>query len=167
MKTMFNKSKTKAWIKEAHKDRLLTYGHGYITNGHVLLMEEPHMQPVILEVYGTLSPECRYPAETLQKMMDLPGESIEVIDSQLEYTPKPKHRLRIFYDPTTGKELAIDGNYFDLLDNPKAFRFYTNNSMDRVWIMYGDDVVGLFAPVRLQDQLSHVRFRVEEEEEQV
>lgn len=167
MKTMFNKSKTKAWIKKAHKDKLLAYGHGYITNGHVLLIEEQHMQPSILEVYGTLTPKCRYSAELLREMMNLPKEHVEVIDSQLEYTPDPKYRLRIFYDPRTGKELAIDGNYFDLLDNPKAFRFYTNNSMDRVWIMYNSDVVGLFAPVRLQNQLSHIKFKAEGEAEQV
>ena len=58
MKTMFNKSKTKAWIKKAHKNSAFGYGHGYITDGYILLIEEHHMQPTILEVYGTLSPEC-------------------------------------------------------------------------------------------------------------
>ena len=167
MKTMFNKTKIKAWIKKAHKDRRLAYGHGYITNGYILLVEEQHMQPSILEVYGTLTPECRYSAELFREMMSLPDKTIEVIDSQLEYTPDPKYRLRIFYDPKTGRELTVDGNYFDLINDPKAFRFYTNDSMDRLWIMYGDDVAGLFAPVRLQDQLSHIRFKAEEEAEQV
>ena len=167
MKTMFNKSKVKSWIKKAHKQQSLSYGHGYVTDGYVLLMEEQHMQPTILEVYGTLNPECRYPAETLQKTMALPDDPVEVIDSQLEYVPEPKYKLRIFYNPATGQELTIDGKYFDLLDNPRAHKFYTNDPMDRVWIMYGDDVVGLFAPVRLQDQLSHIRFKAEEEVEQV
>lgn len=163
MKVMFNKTKIKAWIKKAHKDRQLAYGHGYITNGHILLIEEQHMQPVILELLGTLNPECRYPAETLQKMMSLPDKPVEVIDSQLEYAPDPKYRLRIFYDPTTGKELTIDGKYFDLINDPKAFRFYTNNSMDRIWITYGNEVVGLIGPVRLQEQLSHIKFKAEED----
>ncbi len=162
---MFNKSKTKAWIKKAHKDRLLEYGHGYITDGYALLIEEQHMHPIILEVYGTLNPECRYPAETLQKMMDLPKEHVEVIDTQLEFVPDSKSRLRIFYDPKIGKELTIDCKYFDLLDNPKAHNFYTNDSMDRLWITYGSEVVGLIAPVRLQKELSHVKFTKEEEEQ--
>ena len=167
MINMFKKSKVKSWIKKAYKNQLLTYGHGYITDGYVLLAEEQHMQPVILEVYGTLTPECRYPAETLRNMMDLPDGPIKVLDSQLEYTPDPKYRLRIFYDPATGQEITIDGKYFDLLDNPKVHEFYTNDPMDRLWITYGNDVVGLIAPVRLQDKLSHVRFRVEKEAEQV
>ena len=167
METMFNKSKVKSWIKKAHKDQWLSYGHGYVTDGHILLIEEQHMQPTILEVYGTLTPECKYSVEQFQRLLDLPDGPIEVIDSQLEYTPDAKYRLRIFYDPKTGKELTIDGKYFDLLDNPRAHKFYTNNSMDRIWIMYGDDVVGVFAPVRLRDQLSHVKFKAEEKAEQV
>ena len=70
MKTMFNKTKIKAWIKKAHKDKRLAYGHGYITNGHILLIEEQHMQPTILEACGTLNPECRYSAELFREMMD-------------------------------------------------------------------------------------------------
>lgn len=162
---MFNKTKVKSWIKKAHKHHQFGYGHGYITDGYVLLVEEQHMQPTILEVCGTLTPECRYNAEALQKLITLPDKPVEVVDSQLEYIPDPKSRLRIFYDPKTGKELTIDGNYFDLLDNPKAHKFYTNDSMDRLWITYGDDVVGLIAPVRLQDKLSHVKFKAEEEGE--
>ena len=165
MKTMFNKTKIKSWIKKAYKSQLLTYGHGYITDGYILLAEERHMQPTILEVYGTLKPECRYPVETLQKMMSLPDAPVEVIDSRLEFIPDTKSRMRIFYDPKTGRELSIDGKYFDLLDDPTIHKFYTNNSMDRLWITYGDDVIGLIAPVRLQDKLSHVRFRVEEVEQ--
>lgn len=167
MKTMFNKSKTKAWIKKAYKSSAFGYGHGYITNGHILLVEEQHMQPTILEVYGTLTPECRYPAETLQNMMNLPDEPIEVLDSQLEYIPDSKLRLRIFYDPRTGKELTVNGNYFDLLDNPKALNFYTNNEMAMLWIAYGNEVIGVIARFRLQDELSHIKFKAEEEEEQV
>jgi len=83
----------------------------------------------------------------------------------LEFIPDPNSRLRIFYDPTTGKELAIDCKYFDLLDDPKAHKFYTNGPMDRLWITYGDNVVGLIAPVRLRDKLSHVKFKVEEAEQ--
>jgi len=167
MKTIFKKSKVKSWIKKAYKSQLLTYGHGYITDGYVLLAEEQHMQPVILEVYGTLNPECRYPAETLQKMMSLPDKPVEVIDSQLEYVSDPKYRLRIFYDPATGQEITIDGKYFDLIDDPKVHNFYSDDLMSRLWITYDDKVVGLFAPVRLQNQLSHIEFRVEEEAEQV
>ena len=109
MKTIFKKSKVKSWIKKAYKSQLLTYGHGYITDGYVLLAEEQHMQPVILELLGTLNPECRYPAESFQKLITLPDKTIEVLDSQLEYVPDPKFRLRIFYDPATGQELTIDG----------------------------------------------------------
>ncbi len=164
---MFNKTKVKSWIKKAHKHHSFAYGHGYITDGYALLIEEQHMQPTILEVCGTLTPECRYTAEMFQKMMDLPKEHVEVIDSQLEYVPDSKSRLRIFYNPRTGKELTINGNYFDLLDNPKAHNFYTNDSMDRLWITYGSEVVELIAPVRLQDKLSHISFNVEEKTEQV
>ena len=168
METLFNKTKTKSWIKKARKSSSFGYGHGYITDGYILLIEEQHMQPVILELFGTLAPECRYTAEMFQKMMDLPNEVIEVIDSELEYAPNPKYRLRIFYDPKTGKELTIDGKYFDLLDTPGAHKFYTNDSMDRLWIKYyNDDVVGVIAPIMLQDQLSHVRFKAEGEREQV
>lgn len=162
--TMFNKTKVKSWIKKAHKDRLLEYGHGYITNGHVLLVEEQHMQPTILEAFGTLTPECRYSIESFQRLMNLPDEPIEAIDSQLEYVPDPKSRLRIFYDPRTGRELAIDGNYFDLLDDPKVHNFYTNDEMTMLWIVYGNEVVGVIAPVRLQDKLSHIEFKAKEEE---
>ena len=162
MKTMFNKAKVKSWIKKAHKHHLFGYGHGYITDGYVMLVDEPHMHPAILEVYGTLTPECRYPAEQFQKLMNLPTEPMEVIDSRLEYVPDPKSRLRIFYDPKTGQELVIDGKYFDLLDNPKAHKFYTNNVMNRLWIMYDDEVVGIIAPFRMQGELSHISFNVEE-----
>ena len=167
MKVMFNKTKVKSWIKRAHKSQSLSYGHGYVTDGYILLIEEQHMQPTILEVYGTLNPECRYPAETLQKMMNLPDKAIEVIDSRLEYTPNPKYRLRIFYDPKTGKELAIDGKYFDLINDPKVHEFYSDDLMSRLWIMYDNKVVGLIGQVRLQDQLSHIRFKAEEKAEQV
>ena len=94
--------------------------------------------------------------------MSLPDEPIAVIDSQLEFVPDPKSRLRIFYDPKTGKELAIDGVYFDLLDNPEVLRFYVNGEMTIMWIMCGDEVVGVVAPVRLQNELCHVNFEVYE-----
>lgn len=167
MKPTFKKTKVKSWIKKAYKNQSLGYGHGFITDGYILLIEEQHMRPVILELFGTLTPECRYTAEMFQKTMILPDETIEMIDSELEYAPDPKYRLRIFYDPATGRELAIDGKYFDLLDNPRAHTFYTNDAMDRLWIVYDSDVIGLFAPVRLQNQLSHVRFKAEEKAEQV
>ena len=162
MKVMFSKTKVKAWIKKAYKDQLLAYGHGYITNGHIILVEESHMHPTILEVYGTLTPKCKYTAEAFRKLMDLPDAPVEVIDSQLELVPDPKSRIRIFYNPKTGKELTIDGIYFDLLDNPKVFRFCTNDSMGMLWIMYNDKVAGVVAPVRLRDRLSHVKFKAEE-----
>lgn len=167
MKTMFNKSKTKAWIKKAHKNSAFGYGHGYITDGYALLIEEQHMQPSILEVYGTLNPECRYSTEAFQKLITLPDKTIEVIDSQLEFILDSKSRLRIFYDPKTGKELTINGIYFDLLNDPKVHDFYTNDEMGMLWIAYGNEVVGVIARFRLQDQLSHVRFKVEEEKEQI
>ena len=162
MNTMFNKTKVKSWIKKAHKRQSLGYGHGFVTDNRVMLRDEPHMHPTILEVYGTLTPECRYPAEQFQRLMNLPDEPIEVIDSRLEYVPDPKSRLRIFYDPKTGKEVTIDGVYFDLLDNPKAHRFYTNDEVTLMWIVYDDEIVGVIAPFRMQGELSHISFNVEE-----
>ena len=162
MKVMFNNSKVKSWIKKAHKRQSLGYEHGCITDGRVLLIGEQHMHPTVLEVFGTLDPECKYPAEQIQNLMNLPDGPIEVIDSQLEYVPDPKSRLRIFYNPATGKEFTIDGIYFDLLDNPRVHKFYTNDSATVVWITYDDKVVGVVAPVVLQDQLSHIRFKAEE-----
>ena len=53
MNAVFNKAKVKSWIKKAHKKRLFGYGHGYITDGYIVLVEEQHMQPTILEAYGT------------------------------------------------------------------------------------------------------------------
>jgi len=167
MKTMFNKAKVKSWIKKAHKHHSFGYGHGYVTDGRVILTEEQHMHPTILEVFGTLAPECKYSAELLQGTMGLPDETIEVIDSELEYAPDVNYRLRIFYDPKTGQELTIDGKYFDLLDSPRVHKFCTNDSMTRLWVMYDNGVVGVIAAVVLQDQLSHIRFEADEETEQV
>ena len=166
MKVMFNKTKVKSWIKKAHKDQSLTYGYGYITDNSVLLVEEQHMHPTILEVYGTLTPECKYSAEQFQRLMNLPDSPIKVIDSRLEYVSDPKSRLRIFYDPKTGIWLTIKGVYFDLLDNPKVHRFYTNEPMDRMWIVCNEEIVGVIAPVVLEDQLSHISFKAEEEAKQ-
>ena len=166
MTPVFNKTKTKSWIKKAHKSTLFGYGHGYITDGYVMLMDEPHMHPVILEIFGTLTPECRHSAEQFQKMATLPDEPVAVVDSELEYAPDAKRRLRIFYDPTTGKKLTIRGEYFDLLNDPRLLRFFTNNEMTVLWIMCdNDDIVGAIAPVRLQDQISHISFNVEVEDE--
>jgi hypothetical protein len=159
MKVVFNKAKVKSWIKKAHKKHSFGYGHGYITDGNIVLVEEQHMQPTILEVYGTLTPECNYKIEQFQKLMSLPDEPIEVIDSELEYVPDAKDRLRIFYDPKTGIKLTVKGLYFDLLDNPKAHKYCTNESMSMMWIMWGEEIVGVIAPVLLQDQLSHVSFK--------
>ena len=167
MQAVFNKAKAKSWIKKAYKSSHFGYGHGYITDGYVLLIEEQHMHPTILEICGTLNPECKYSAESFQKLMNLPNTPIEVIDSKLEYVPDSKSRLRILYDPKTGREVTINGMYFDLLDNPKAHKFYANDEMNRLWIMYADNVVGVIAPYRLEDQLSHVKFKAEEEREQV
>lgn len=161
MKTVFNKTKVKQWIKKAYKDQSLVYGHGYITDGYVVLVDEPHMHPTILEVCGTLNPACRYSAEQFQKQLNLPDEPIDVVDSQLEYVSDPKLRLRIFYDPKTGKELTINCLYFDLLDNPMTYKFYTNVEMTRLWIMYDEKVVGVIGPYRLKDQLSHISFKAE------
>lgn len=159
MNPVFNKSKVKSWIKKAYKRDSFGYGHGYITDGYTVLVEEQHMHPTILEVFGTLTPECRYTVEQFQKLMRLPDMPIEMIDSQLEYTTDTKSRLRIFYDPKTGKELVIDGKYFDLMDDPRTLKFYTNDSKDRLWIMYSETVVGIIAPMRMRDQLSHINFK--------
>lgn len=159
MKSVYNKTKVKSWIKKAHKHHSFGYGHGYITDERVMLVDEPHMHPTILEVFGTLTPECRYTAEQFQRLIDLPDKSIEVIDSHLELVLDPKRRLHIFYDPKTGKELTIDCVYFDLFDNPEVHGFYTNDRMTRLWITYNNEVVGVVAPYRLQDQLSHVSFK--------
>ena len=157
----------KSWIKKAYKNQSLNYGHGYITDGYIALVEEQHMHPTILEVFGTLTPECKYSSEQFQKLINLPDEAIEVIDSELEYVPDAKSRLRIFYDPETGQELTIDGKYFDLIDDPRACTFHTNDAMSMLWIVCDNEVVGVIAPVRLQDQLSHIRFKTEEKAEQV
>ena len=159
MSTVYNKTKVKSWIKKAYKQHLLVYGHGYITNGHVMLVDEPYMHPAILEVYGTLTPECRYTAEQFQRLINLPDKPIEVIDSHLELVLDPKRRLRIFYDPKTGKKLTIDAVYFNLLDEPEVHRFYTNDRMTQLWTTCYNEVVGVVAPYRLQDQLSHVSFK--------
>ena len=163
MTTVYNKTKVKSWIKQAHKQHLLIYGHGYITDGYVMLVDEPYMHPTILEVYGTLTPECRYTAEQFQRLIDLPNQPIEVIDSHLELVLDPKHRLRIFYDPKTGKELTIDCVYFELFDNPEFYGFYVNDRMTQLWITYNNKVVGVVALYRLQDQLSHVSFKPSQE----
>jgi len=44
----------------------------------------------------------------------------------------------------------------------QAHKFYTNDPMDKMWIMCGDEVVGVVAPVRLQNELCHVNFEVYE-----
>ena len=162
MKAVFNKAKVKSWIKKAHKHHSFGYGHGYITDGCAMLVDEPHMHPTILEVFGTLTPDCRYSLEQFQRTMSLLDKPIEVIDSQLELVLEPKRRLRIFYNPRTGQELTIDSAYFDLLDDPKVYKFYSNESMNMLWIMYDNEIVGVIAPFRLRDQLSHISFNVEE-----
>ena len=57
MQAVFNKTKVKTWIKKTHKNSSFGYGHGYITDGCAMLVDEPHMHPTILEVFGTLTPE--------------------------------------------------------------------------------------------------------------
>ena len=162
MKTMFNKAKVKSWIKKTHKHHSFGYGHGYITDGYVMLVDEPHMHPTILEVFGTLTPECKYTAEQFERLMRLPNEPIEVIDSKLEFVLEPKRQLRILYDPKTGKELAVDGKYFDLLNDPEEHRFYANTLKSTMWIVHNNETVGVIAPFRLQEQLSHISFKTEE-----
>lgn len=159
MKSVYNKTKVKSWIKKAYKQQLLVYGHGYITDTYVILMDEPHMHPTILEVFGTLTPECRFTAEQFQRLINLPEKPIEVIDSKLELVLDPKRRLRIFYDPKTGKEFTIDCVYFNLFDDPDLCGFYVNDRMTQLWVTYNNEVVGVVALYRLQDQLSHVSFK--------
>ncbi len=163
MTSVYNKTKVKSWIKKAPKKHLLVYGHGCITDTYVMLLDEPHMHPTILEVFGTQTPECRYTAEQFQRLINLPDKPIEVIDSQLELVLNPKRRLRIFYDPKTGKEFTIDCVYFNLF-NPEFYRFYVNDNMTLLWITYENKVVGVVAAYRLQDQLSHVSFKTANEE---
>ena len=165
MKVVFNKTKTKTWIKKAHKSSLFGYGHGYIIDGYVMLVDEPHMHPTILEVCGTLTPECKYTAEQFEKMTKLPDTAIEVIDSRLEFVLGPKRRLRIFYDPKTGEKLAVDSVYFDLLDNPEEHRFYANALKSMLWIVHNDETVGVVAPFKLENQISHISFKAEAEED--
>ena len=167
MRTVFNKTKVKSWIKKAHKHHLFGYGHGYITDGYAMLVDEPHMHPTILEVFGTLTPECKHSAEQFKRLMRLPNKPIEVIDSKLEFILEPKRQLRILYDPKTGKELVVNSMYFNLLNNPEACTFHTNELMSMLWIVCDNETVGVIAPYRLEDQLSHVRFKAEEEREQV
>jgi len=164
MKTMFNKAKVKSWIKKAYKSSLFGYGHGYITDGYVLLVEEQHMHPTILEICGTLNPECKYTAEQFEKMAKLPNTAIEVINSRLEFVLEPKRRLRIFYDPKTGEKLTVDSSYFDLLDNPEEHRFYANTLKSMMWIVHNNETVGVVAPFKLEDQLSHISFQVNAKE---
>ena len=45
MKTMFNKAKVKSWIKKAQKSPSFGYGHGYITDGVMLVEESICIQP--------------------------------------------------------------------------------------------------------------------------
>jgi hypothetical protein len=162
MKAVFNKAKVKSWIKKAHKRHSFGYGHGYITDGYVMLVDEPHMRPTILEVFGTLTPECKYTAEQFERMAKLPNTAIEVIDSRLEFILEPKRRLHIFYDPKTGEKLTIDSTYFDLLDNPEEHRFYANTLKSTLWIVHNDETVGVIAPFKLENQLSHISFKTEE-----
>lgn len=159
----FNKSKVKSWIKRAHKAQSLMYGHGYITDRNVILVEEQHMHPTILEVFGTLTPECMLTIESFQRVMELPDKPIEIVDSKLEYVREPKFRLRIFYNPETGKGFIIDSMYFDFLEEPAMYRFYTNEGMTTMWIVQGTKVVGAVAAFRLrEDELAHVSFEVYE-----
>ena len=166
MQAVFNKARVKSWIKKAHKNSSFGYGHGYVTDGYAMLVDEPHMHPTILDIFGTLNPECRYSAEQFERLMRLPNELIEVIDSKLEFVLEPKRQLRILYDPKTGKELTVNSMYFDLLNNPEACTFHTNELMSMLWIICGNEVMGVIAPYKLQDQLSHVKFKAEEEREQ-
>ncbi len=99
---MYNKTKVKAWIKKAHKHDLLSYGHGYITDEHVALVDESHMHPTILEVFGTLTPTCKYSADQFQKLINLPDKPIEVIDSH-KNRREAYHRLCIFRSPQQSK----------------------------------------------------------------
>jgi hypothetical protein len=165
MTHVFNKAKVKSWIRKTHKRQSFGFGHGCITDGSVLLVEEQHMCPTILEIFETLTPACDYSAKQFQELMTLPDKPVAMFDSELEYTPDAKQRLRIFYDPTTGEKLLIDSVYFDLLEDPRLHRFYADKEMAALWAIYDDKVVGVIAAVWLQDQLSHISFNVEAEDE--
>ena len=167
MYNLFDKTKVRSWIRKAHKEGSLVFGYGYVTDNRAILIAEPPMYPTVLEMYGTLTPPCRYNAEQFQKLMTLPAEPIEVIDSRLEFVLEPKFRLRIFYDPKTGKKLTVNCLYFSFLKDTKECIFWTNDEMTRLWIVCDNEIIALIAPYRLEDQLSHVGFRTKEEREQV
>ena len=167
MYNLFDKTKVRSWIRKAHKEGSLNYGYGYITDNRVILRSEPPMYPTVLELYGTLTPGCRYAPEQFQTLMTLPDDPIEMVDSRLEFVVEPKLRLRIFYNPKTGKELTINCTYFDFLKNPKEHEFYTNSETNRLWIVCDNEVIALIAAFRLQDQLSHMCFKAKEKREQV
>ena len=166
MNNVFDKTKVRSWIKGSYKEGSLTYGYGYVTDNRAILIAEPPMYPTVLELYGTLTPGCRYAPEQFQTLMTLPDDPIEMVDSRLEFVVEPKLRLRIFYNPKTGKELTINCTYFDFLKNPKEHEFYTNDTMTMLWIVCDNETVGVIAPYRLQDQLSHMCFKAKEEREQ-
>ena len=162
MYNLFNKTKVRSWIRKAHKEGCLAYGYGYVTDNRAVLIAEPPMYPTVLEIYGTLTPSCRYNAGQFQTLMTLPNECIEVIDSRLEFVVEPKLRLRIFYDPKTGKEITVNCLYFNFLKDTKECTFWTNTEMNRLWIVCDNEVIALIAPYRLEDQLSHVSFKREQ-----
>lgn len=166
MYALFDKTKVRSWIRKAHKEGCLAYGYGYVTDNLAILKTEPPMYPTVLEMYGTLTPPCRYSAGQFQALMTLPNERIEVIDSRLEYAPDPKFRLRIFYDPETGRKLTVNCLYFNFLKDTKECTFWTNDEMTRLWIVCDNEIIALIAPYRLQNQLSHVSFKVEKVEEE-
>jgi hypothetical protein len=167
MYALFDKTKVRSWIKKAHKEGWLAYGYGYVTDNRAVLIAEPPMFPTVLELYGTLTPGCRYAPEQFQKLMTLPDEPIEMVDSRLEFIVEPKLRLRIFYNPKTGKELTINCTYFNFLKDTKECTFWTNDEVSRLWIVCDNEAIALIAPYRLENQLSHVSFKkVEEEREQ-
>ena len=139
MVTIFNKTKVKRWMKKAHKSSFgLHYGYGYVTDGNVILIEETHMQPTVLELFGTLTPECRPTEDSFKRLTELPTAPIELLDSKLEYK---------------------------LIDEPANHRFFTNEQGNMVYVTNskGNYVYAVIAPMRIPDnELDHFEFVVAE-----
>ena len=50
---VFNKAKVRSWIKKTRKSSSFGYGHGYVTDGYAMLVDEPHMHPTIRNLWYT------------------------------------------------------------------------------------------------------------------
>lgn len=165
MVTIFNKTKVKRWMKKAHKSSFgLHYGYGYVTDGNVILIEETHMQPTVLELFGTLTPECRPTEDSFKRLTELPTAPIELLDSKLEYD-QSKGKVRLLYNPKNGDKVVLDQMYFELIAEPANHRFFTNEQGNMVYVTNskGNYVYAVIAPMRIPgNELDHFEFVVAE-----